>query len=86
MAQIVINIPDAQVNAALNAACYALDYQAQIEQPPGTMIPNPEGKAAFVKRRLGEHLKALIERGAQEQAAAQARTTALAGVAGIPIT
>jgi hypothetical protein len=81
MAQISIDIPDAKAQQALNAACAAINYQAQL--PDGT--PNPQTKAQAVKQHLAEYLKALVRKGAGDAAAIAARDAAQADVEGITI-
>jgi hypothetical protein len=86
MANISISIPDAQVTEALNKACYALGYQSTVEQPPGVLVANPETKVQFFRRHLTEYTKALVVRGAGEEAAVVARRAAQDSAQAITVT
>ncbi len=86
MANISITIPDARLVESLNAAAYALGYSSTIEASPGNFLPNPENKTQFVRRKIAEHVKGLIERGAREKAAYEAGVAAYDSVKDIAIT
>ena len=59
MAQLIINIPNDKVTRVMDALTGAWGYEplilSEIE-----MIPNPETKAAFVKRHIIDDLKEVI--------------------------
>jgi len=64
MAQIVIEIPDAKAQEALLRISTALDYEENIyDDDTASIIPNPETRAQFVKRRIVDHLKSLARTG-----------------------
>jgi hypothetical protein len=55
MASITITIPDAVKDRVLDAFCKQRGYQETVTASDSvTIIPNPESKAAFVKRTLKE--------------------------------
>lgn len=86
MATLSITIPDNQAVEALNYACITLGYQAQIEQTPGVLVPNPETKQQFVRRKIAEYVKGLIISGAVTQATIAARQSAESTAAAITVT
>jgi len=59
MAQIIIEFPDGIGVRVNNLLGRRWEYQDQIEDPgnPGSMIPNPETKVAFNKRKVVEWIK-----------------------------
>lgn len=56
MAQLILNIPDNQINRVIDAICIKYGYQDQLETPEG-YIPNPLTKAQFSRNRVAELLK-----------------------------
>lgn len=67
MAQIAINISNAQANRVMNAVCKAYGY-----------TPEDGPKPLFAKAKLAEHVRQLVlsvERSDSEQAALEAVTT-----------
>jgi len=62
MANINFTIPDAQINRVINALCIKYGYQDQIliSTDPPVFDVNPESKAQFSKRMIGEVIKGLV--------------------------
>jgi len=52
MAKITIDIPDQYVEVVVNALAVAWGYPSVVEDEDEDLVPNPESKAAFVKRYL----------------------------------
>lgn len=86
MATLSITIPDNQAVEALNYASTALGYQSQIEQSPGALVPNPETKQQFVRRKIAEYVKGLIISGAVTQATLAAKQTAETTASALTVT
>jgi hypothetical protein len=63
MAQLIINIPDAQLPRTLNGLGEFFGYTANIQQSDGTTIPNPESRTNFIRRMLTIYIKEAVLRG-----------------------
>ena len=74
MAQIIINIPDAQLTRTLNGLGEFYNYSPTLTQSDGSSIPNPESRAAFIKRMITSSIKDAVLKGEAQLAyeAAQA--------------
>lgn len=59
MAQITINIPDAQVSRVVNALCAFGGYTTQVEQD-GVLVPNPQTKPQFARAMITEFVKTAV--------------------------
>lgn len=88
MSTISIDIPDAQATRILNSFAAAQGYQAQVPDLAlaGVFIPNPEGKAAFAKRKVAEWVKNQVTAAESAAAAKSARDTAEQSAATLAIT
>lgn len=61
MANITINIDDAQLTRVITALSAAFGYQELIETDPALPpIPNPETEGQFVRRKVIEQLKKIV--------------------------
>jgi hypothetical protein len=76
MASITLTIPDALVTRVLNGFCGLHGYQATIPNPvnPEEMIPNPDTKAEFMRKKL----LAIIKRAVLEYEGNEAQRASLA--------
>jgi hypothetical protein len=57
MASFTINYPDGMGQRILDGFCSSYGYQDQIRTADNQLIPNPETKAEFLKRKVGEFVK-----------------------------
>ena len=57
MADIIITIPNAQLNRVVNSVCSLRGYQDNILDIDGNSTPNPETRQQFARRQLIEFLK-----------------------------
>jgi hypothetical protein len=57
MGSITINYPDALGSRILNAFCEHHGYQSEIRAPDNTIVPNPETKLQFLKRKTAQFIK-----------------------------
>ena len=65
MAQLIFNIPDDQVGRVVDALAIFYGYRAEDENGD----PNPEGKPAYVKRKIATEMRARVRRVERQQAA-----------------
>lgn len=56
---ISINIPDAKLPAIITAFTTLYGYQDNVTENE-VVVPNPESKAQFTKRKIIEHLKEVV--------------------------
>lgn len=59
MAQLVVNIPDNQVNRVVTALCAFGGYTTQVEQD-GVLVPNPQTKAQFARQMVTQFIKTAV--------------------------
>ena len=80
MAQIAIDIPDAQLNRVVDAFATAYGYQVNIPDPanPGSTIPNPQNKRQFAKAQVARYVKEVVKGVEAESAAKMACAAAIA--------
>lgn len=85
MASFNIQFPDNKQTEVVLYMSTALGYQTQV--PSGnTMIPNPETRAVFCKRKLGNYMKSLVEEGAKIEDAKNTPTTAQSSISSVTFT
>lgn len=82
MAQIVIEVSDAQVTRVLAAFARQYSYQDEINDPinPGKKIPNPMTKAQFARKVVTRFAKEVVMTAEANEAAEVARKAKLAEV------
>lgn len=74
---ITLTIPDEKMSMVIESICANYNYQATIQQPDGSMIPNPETKAQFAKKIVAFFIKENVKAYKANQAAQEARNAAL---------
>jgi hypothetical protein len=77
MAQITLQYPDAQAQRIVEAFSNTYGWQAQITNPDGTTTNNPETKAQFTKRQIGNFIKQTVMAWEATKAASDARDAAM---------
>lgn len=82
-----IEVQDADENRVINAFTAALEYKNNIvDVTTGTLIPNPESKKQFIKRKTQEWFRRLVVKGEADIAAKAAHQAAKASAEAIAIT
>ena len=77
MATITFTLPDAILPRVVAGMCGRFNYQEVIDDPvnPGKMIPNPETKSVFCKRKIREFIKQQVLEYESQLAATAAHET-----------
>lgn len=68
MATISITIKDTQLQRVIDGICEDNNYQATVTNSDGTISPNPQTKAQFVKRIIIERVKGMVKAGEHKKA------------------
>jgi len=76
MVNVTFTIPDAQVNRYINAFAVMYNYQTEVPDGNGGMIPNPQTKAQFAKQCVVNYMKEIVKACEVQEAVETARTTA----------
>lgn len=75
-----IDIPDAKAIAIIDAFAARHAYEEQVPGPDGTMIPNPQPKAVFLKERVLEYIRSSAKHAMVAKAARDGERTAAARI------
>ena len=77
MTTITLTIPDAQITRVVDAFATAYGYQANIPNPDGAPLPNPETRPQFMRRQIMVFIKRTVQSTEAVVAAEAARTIEL---------